>query len=334
MRPSLRPTTLALLLFVLGPSTAGQRSSAPRDRQGPSVHGDFQVIDCSLGLAPGPNGLTCIRTDIAVNRDVRVTFNQPVDLRSVTNRSLQFLDLATGLSALYFVAIDPRDPRTLVIRPLVSFDSSGNPLFGLLAGRQYLFRIRGREQDPLRDYVTSVDGTPNRTRLECALLVSGGVVDVVPGRPRVKVYVEAVLERDPETGEPVRTGRVPAEDAVDVMRSTAVELVFDDVMNPSTLANPVTGTSTFLRVHFDPDGDVTNPSDQVPVAGSFNVTLNQTASTSHVVFAPFERLPVSGPSRRPARVVLLVSSLVSDLGGNTLSNPGQWSFTTAPEDFP
>ena len=42
-------------------------------------------------------------------------------------------------------------------------------------------------------------------------------------------------------------------------------------MNPLTLVDPVTMTSQTIQVMVDPDGDTTDASDQVVVAGSFTI---------------------------------------------------------------
>ncbi|HEX6882600.1 MAG TPA: Ig-like domain-containing protein [Planctomycetota bacterium] len=309
----------ALLALVQAPRLVPPRPSAsPR---GPS----FEIVSCSLGCVPGTSGLVCRQSEIHVNEELRFTFNLPLDPASISNNSFRVLDTA-GRTPAASLSLAPGDPATLVYRPQLTFDSAGNPIFGLVAGQVYLLHIPGTEQGP-GPYLTSLDGTPNRTRLLCALVASRGVADVVPGRPFAKVYVQAVVERDAQ-GNPVRIERVPAAGATDVLRSSPIEIVFGDLMNPATLANPVTGTSTFVRVFFDPDGDVTRPADQVPVAGSFALSLDQNRASTHLLFSASGGLPPSGTQRRPGRVVLFLSPQIQDLAGQTLSNPGTTSFTT------
>lgn len=127
---------------------------------------------------------------------------------------------------------------------------------------------------------------------------------------------------------PISFASVPAHGAVDVWRQSPIEIDFADLMNPATLAHPVTGQSSFIRVHFDPDGNLQTASDQVPIAGSFSVTLDQNRIATHVRFHALGGLPASGVQREPGRVVVLLSPQIQDLGGNLLANPGSTSFTT------
>ena len=99
-------------------------------------------------------------------------------------------------------------------------------------------------------------------------------------------------------------------------------------MNPATLANPITGSSSFLHVFLDPDGNVQDRSDQVPIAGSFSISLDQVRLTTRVLFTAAGGLPASGNGPEPRRVVFEISPQVQDLGGNGVQNPGTISFTT------
>src|SRR5688572_5302800 len=316
----------SLFATLVFPLVAQQRSRPPRPRA-PRAGPPFEIVACSLGCVRGPDGFGCTETAIHVNEELRFTFSQPLDPASVNTNSFRIVD-QTGRTPAGSFRLDAQDPGTLVYRPQMSFDSAGNPIFGLMDDQTYLLHLRGTDQDAVGPYLTSVDGVPNRTRLLCTLVASEGVGDPVPGRPVAKLYVQAVLERDPVSGEPVRTGRVPAANATDVLRSSPIELVFGDLMNPATLANPVTGTSSFLRVFFDPDGDVRNVSDWVSVPGSFQLTLNQCRLTTHVFFRATGGLPASGSQRQPGRVVFQISPQVSDVAANTVFNPGVTSFVT------
>jgi hypothetical protein len=319
----------SLLLLSFAAENGLQRSTRPPGPNPPPLRsGVFEIVSCSLGCAAGTNVITCGTVDIHVNEVLRITFNQPVALTSVNNNSFRMIEVQTGRTPPAVFALDPADPNTLVYRPQMAFDSGGNPLFGLLEDRVYLLVVPGVEQDPLGPFVTSLSGAPNQRRMQCTLVTSLGVTDSVPGRPRAKIYVQAVLERDPVSGEPIRTAPVPAEGATDVLRASPIEIVFDDVMNPATIANPVTGRSDFIRVRFDPDGNVQNASDQVPVPGLFTLTIDQARSVTRAVFRAEGGLPAAGPQRNPGRVVVDLSPQIQDLGGNALVNPGRTVFTT------
>jgi hypothetical protein len=321
-----RLTFLTVVSLLALPVAAQQRS--PHRRPRPSLGGQpFELVACSLGCVRSPSGFSCRTVEVHVNEEVRLTFNRPLDLTSVSPNSFRLRD-QTGATPPGHFAIDAQDPATLVYRPAMTFDSAGQPVFGLNDGSTYLLHVPGQDQDPVGPYLTSVDGHPNRTRLQCVLVASAGVADAVPGRPHAKLHVQVVLERDPVTGEPLRIGRVPAEGAIDVLRSSPIELDFADLMNPATLANPVTGHSSFLRVFFDPDGNIMDARDWVSVPGSFTLSLDQTRLVTHVRFVALGGLPASGTGRRPGRVVFSLSSQVMDLGGNTVLNAGVTSFVT------
>lgn len=320
---------LVALVVLASPAPAQRAQAGPRLR-GPSPRssGTFELVSCSLGCVPGSSGFACRTSEIHQNDALRFTFNQPVALASVDAGSFQVFDLATGRTPPGSLHLDPLDPNTLVYRPQMSFDSAGNPLFGLQEKHVYLLRLPGLEQDPLGPFVTSVDLVPNRIRLQCQVIASLGVSDAVPGRPTAKITVQAVVERDPVSGEPIRFATVPAEGAGDVSRDGPIDIVFADLMNPATIANPVTGQSSFIRVFFDPDGDVTNVSDQVPVPGSLALSLDQERLTTRARFQADGRLPAAGLQRNPARIVVLLSPQIEDLGANRLANPGRTSFFT------
>jgi hypothetical protein len=313
-----------LALLALAPSSSGQRSARPGPRP---VRGIFEIVSCSLGCVPGPSVIGCGITDIHVNEELRITFNRPVDPASVNNNSFQVRDVS-GITPPGSFRLDPADANTLIYRPQMTFDSAGDPLFGLVDGRTYLLRLPGLSLDPLGPHVTSVDGLPNQTRMQCLLVASLGVADAVPGRPVAKLFVRAVIGRDPLSHVPVEVATVAAEGATDVLRSSPIEIVFADLMNPATVANPVTGTSTFIRVFFDPDGNLQDVSDQVLVPGSFTLTLDQVQNTTRAVFQALGGLPASGSPLAPGRVVVNLSPLIQDLAGNTLANAGTTSFTT------
>jgi hypothetical protein len=112
-------------------------------------------------------------------------------------------------------------------------------------------------------------------------------------------------------------------------------MLFDDIMNPATLANPVTGTSDFISIRVDPDGNTTTPADQVPLRGRYTVVLDQDALTTTVVFRPDNGLPSAGTDPRiKRRVVVTLPTGIRDLGGNQLVNAGQFVFTPEVIAFP
>ena len=325
--PRFAATSILVAICLVSRSLAGQRHPLPQSLDAQRARGTFEIVSCSLGCAAGVSGISCSIKQVHVNEVLRLTFNRPIDPGSVNNNSFRLID-STGRTPAGSFSLDRLDPRTLVYRPQLTFDSAGNPMFGLEFGRVYLLSVPGTNVDPLGPYITSEDGLPNRLRMQCSLVASLGVADAAPGRPAAKLSVRVVTERDPVTGAPIAFASVPAEGAVDVWRQSPIEIDFADLMNPATLAHPVTGQSSFIRVHFDPDGDLQDPSDQVPVAGSFALALDQERITTRAHFQAQGGLPASGVQRVPGRVVVILSPQIQDLGGNSLANAGSTSFTT------
>ncbi len=277
-------------------------------------------------MQTGPDSLGCGTSEIFVNQELRISFSAAVDLASVNLLAFQIVDLMTGSSPAGSFTLDPSDPRQLVFRPQISFDSGGNPIFGFREDGLYLLRLPGTALDPLGPHIRSILGEPNRTRLQCSLVASLGVLDAVPGRPSVQVTVDVVTSYD-ENGDPDGFAfDVPADGATAVYRDTDIGFLFDDLLNPATVIDPVTGQSSTIHVALDPDGDVSDPSDQVPVAGSFTLTLDQQQNTTSASFRPSASLPPSGGGASPLKVVVKFFPAITDLGGNALIDPGPIAF--------
>lgn len=296
------------------------------------------IVGCSLICSdsvgnPG-NEISCGLTNVRVNQEIRIAFSRPVDPTSVTNNSFQLTEFGTGKTPAGTFLLNPSDPRTLIYRPQLTFDSAGNPIFGLTENKSYIFKIPGAAVDPLGPFIRSTSGAPNSSSLECTLMAQG-TLDANQGRPRATTRLDIVTRYDAQ-GQPVEfQTNFPAPGAENVYRFSPVRIFFDDVMNPATLANPVTGLSTFITAFIDADGDTTDRTDQVPLAGTFTLSIDQNAGTTTAIFTPSIGLPSSGSDAlNPRRVVLEISPLVTDLGGNSLLNAGTISFTTEQILFP
>ena len=322
------PRTLGLALFLglgLGASSGCSSGSG-------SSGSSLSIESCSLGCsgAQTPGGqISCGVTDVFVNQEIRVTFTSAIDLGSVNNNTFQVVESGSGKTPPGTFVLDSTDPRVLIYKPQVAFDSSGNPIFGLTADQTYILRIPGRDLDPLGPYIQNTSGQPNRSRLQCTLVASRGIFDANPGAPQSDVFVDVLDPADP-TGQTILED-VPAQLATGVWRNSDIRIVFDDVMNPATLANPVTGVSDFIKVRVDSDGDPSTTSDQVDLSGTFDLTLNQTAARTTLIFTPNGGLPSAGTA--PRRIIVALSSLISDLGGNQLADAGEIIFTTETIEF-
>lgn len=296
--------------------------------------GSMAITACSLGCNnSGGTQISCGVTDVYMNQELQIRFTQPIDALSVSNNSFQMTELSTGKTPAGSFLIAPLDPTLLIYRPQLTFDSSGAPIFGLEDGKTYFLKVPGTALDPLGPYIKSTVGTPNSSRLQCTIVASRGVFDSKPGRPRVTMTVDKVVGYDPQGNPTDFELDVPATEQTDVYRASPVRMVFDDVMNPATLANPVTGFSSTIEAFVDADGDVSNPSDRVPLQGVFTLTVDQNALRTTVIFTPSGGFPSAGVLPDTRRIVMQLSAQITDLGGNTLINPGTTNFTTERIDF-
>lgn len=288
------------------------------------------IVSCSLGCTASSslgNQFSCGVTDVFVNQEIRVTFSRPVFIGSATNNSFQVVEVSTGKTPPGSFSVDPVDPNVLVYRPQLTFDSSGNPIFGLTENETYTIKIPGTELDALGPYIASTQGQMNASRLQCTLVASRGIFDANPGPPIASATVDIAL---PGGG---LLFDQPAQGAVNVSTGTDVRIAFDDVMNPATLANPVTGTSDSISVLIDPDGDTSDPSDQVEIEGTFTLTVDQNALRTTVVFAASGGFPSAGTGPNPRQIVVSLASTIADLGGNVLLNAGNITFTPEVINF-
>ena len=292
-----------------------------------SGSGGFEIVSCNLGCSgSGLGQVTCGIQNVHKNTEIRIRFNEEVDLASVSPFTFQVSEEGTGKTpaGTYLLGAEP---DTLVFRPDITFDSAGNPVFGFEEGSSYTLRLPGQVQDPSGPWVRSVGGGANRHRMLCTVRADLGLLDAKPGKPSVETTLVQVLFD--EQGEPVgELAGVPAAGAVDVATDSPLSLLFDDLMDPSTLVNPVSKTSQTVEVLVDADGDLATPGDRVPVGGSFAIALDQDALTTLVTFTPTDGYPSKGSDPdHPRRVVIAVSGLIRDLAGNPLDNPSQMVFT-------
>ena len=287
------------------------------------------ITSCSLGCSnSGGTQISCGVTDVYVNQELQIRFTRPVDSLTVSNNSFQMTEVTTGKTPAGSFSISPLDPNLLIYRPQLTFDSAGAPIFGLEDGKTYFLKVPGTALDPLGPYIRSTGGTPNSSRLQCTIVASRGVFDAKPGRPRMTMTVDKVIAYDVDGNPTDFALNVAASEQTDVYRLSPVRMVFDDVMNPATLANPVTGLSSTIEAFVDADGDTSNPSDRVPLQGAFTLTVDQNALRTTVIFTPSGGFPSAGATPPATRkIVMLLSAQISDLGGNTLINPGATNFT-------
>lgn len=302
--------------------TGGANSSA--------TGGPMYILTCSLGCPSGAGGLEvhCTPISIAPNQEFVVTFSRPVDASSVTSETFSIIDTLSGATPLGTRLVDPVDTRRVIFRPAITFDSQGNPSFGFASNASYSIAIKGTGQDPTGPYIRSTGGDQNTSRMSCQLATTSTPVDYVPGPPSVNVQVDLA---DLSTQDPNDfIADQPAANAVNVWRNSTIRLIFDDIMNPVTLANQATHSATFVTVKVDVDGDLSTTADQVTLAGIYVVTVDLTNLQTILTFTSGSGMPSSGdPALNPLPRLVLVSfpSAIQDLAGNPLSNAGSLSFT-------
>lgn len=301
-------TSLALTLAACGGSSSG-------DFGGPMV-----AISCSLGCSSTGAQIKCGTTQVFVNQDLWFEFSQPVDLSTVTKNTLQVTNTSTGQTPAGTYIQDPTNPRRIAFRPLLSFDSLGNPIFGFQPNSVFRVTVPGQASGDNGPFLRSQAGEANQQRIDCFVSASLGINDLVPGPPTVVVTLEDLAGAQPP---------VEAQGAEDVPRQSRVRLVFDDIMNPSTLVNPATGLSPLITVALDLDGDLATTDDQLLLQGAFQISFDFLANTTTVLFTPTGGFPSSGSDPdSPRRIVMNLPVSISDLGGNGLVNAGPVAFTT------
>jgi len=272
-----------------------------------------------------------LRLQLRNNEEILVEFSEPVDITSFNKATFRLQDENNGDLPDGSYLLDPSNPRRVIYRPLLSFNSDGSPSFGLTEGAVYSITIAGADKSP-PPYVTSMSGKALGRELRCTVTASG-INDPVAGPPQVTVLVETIRKDafgnpilDPITGLPLTESGIPADNATDVFRDSDIVLEFNDIMNPATLVNPVTGQSPSIQVFIDPDGDITDSSDQVEIFGSFVLTVFENLLRTRVTFTPAQSFPSAGSSGTPRRIVVLLPNTILDLGNNPISNTNRVSF--------
>lgn len=283
----------------------------------------------SCGLNCNSNGATggqvsCGVSSIFQNQELWVLFSKPVDFSSVNNQSFNISASQGGAVPAGTFLADPFDSRRVIFRPDLTFDTNGNPVFGLRPNTSYDIFVSGTAQGDPTPFVSSTGGNANASRLSCTILTDLGISDPVAGPPLVSTFVS-------KAGSP----SVPAAGATGVLLNSKITMVFNDLMNIGTLLLPGTGTSPSITVKLDPDGNIANSSDQVVLQGNFSFSLDQLSLQTTVVFTPSSPFPSAGANLvSPRQVIVTLQGGIKDIKGNTLANPGAVVFTAEVQSFP
>jgi len=312
---------LASLLTVVSCSGGGSDDGGG-GTSGGSSSGMF-VETCSLGCSSGQGGtsVNCTIDSIKQNQQITIVFSQPVDFTSVNSTTFQVLNVATGAAPLGSFEVDAANPRKLIFRPALTFDTTGQLVLGFVAGETYRLTIPGSSTDA-GPYIRSTSGRPNKSRLRCDVQPNG-IADVVPGNPTVEIFVDVQLFDGMGNPSGILHNQ-PAGGASDVSQNSAVKMVFADIMNPLTLFNPSTGSSNFIQVNIDRDGNPATIADQSPLAGTFSIFLDQALSRTQLDFKPN---CIPGPGLSGRQIIVRFLPGVADLAGNLMTTPPVTVFT-------
>ena len=292
--------------------------------------GRMFVLSCSLGCNNGAGGqdVTCGIVNTFVNQDIAIQFSEPVDLNWVLANQTAFkvIDNATAATPPHDFLLDPADKKRLIFRPALSFSPTGTPTFGFEDDTVYRIEVPGTISGAPGPFVQSVDGKENESRVLCTINTSEGITDPIPGPPMVQMFVDEI---DPITL--VITTKEISQVTGQVATSSLITLVFDDIMNVGTVVTPSSGTAPFITVNVDPDGNLSDPSDQVEVGGAWTFDVDEVALTTTAVFTPTGGLPSGGTGQR--KIVVNIPPQVIDLVDNSVANGGLKSFTPQVQTF-
>ncbi len=302
--------------------------------------GALFVRSCSLGCSDGSSGaqVSCQVTNTVQNTEISVLFTEPVDIGTVSASSFRVVNVDNGTTPVGEYFLDPANPNRVVYRPALTFDLNGNPSFGFDPNTAYGITIPGELQGDTGPFIRSATGRANQSRLQCTILTTDQVTDPVPGDPLVEIYADYV-EYD-AGGAQTGINRVAnafgffdqfgtdglADNLVnggaevrDVLRTGTVYILFKDVMNPATLANPITQTAPFVTIRTDPDGDLADASDRLPpVAGSYRVSVDTERLETLLSFTPATSFLSAGGGApaNPRRMAVDIPTACLDLTGN------------------
>ena len=330
--------TLALVAVLAAVVPSG--GCSPASSTSTNLPQPMHVLSCSLGCSDGTGGVLvgCSIINTFRNQEISVLFSADIDLFSVNASSFRVLDISNGTSPPGEFSIDPFNSRRLIFRPALNFDSNGNPQFGFGAFTSYLVTIPGQAQGDPPPYITSTSGRVNQSRLQCTIETSNEILDPVPGPPSVQIFTDVLLGYDGlnnpilakdqlVNGGTLLTDVWPGTNA----KLPTIRFVFDDIMNLASVVNPQTGTSPFIYVEVDNNGDLASSDDRVTHDGTFeepgppiNAFVDQTTLQTFLVYEGGTPFPSAGFQANPRRVVIDVRQGVVDLKNNgiTVANGG------------
>ncbi len=311
--------TLGLPIFAVS-GCGGSSGGGGGGSSGGSSNGAMFVQTCSLGCSSGQTGaqVSCALVSAYVNQDIAVYFSEEVDPASINSSSIKLVDVNSGGVPTGLRVVDPLNPRKVIFRPTIAFDSAGNATYGFDANRTYRILVPGTSQGDPGPFIKSRGGKSNASRLQCEIQTSLGVTDFVPGAPSFEVRVDQAIVSTPNPNDTIPN--IVGSGATDVWRNSTIRIIFNDLMNPATLAPG--GIASFVKVLVDLDNDTSTIGDRKPLAGTWVVQQDTTLLKTTMTFTAVNGIPSSGnialgPLRK---VVILVPSDVRDLNDNPVAN--------------
>lgn len=282
-----RGVALGLLLVAFG--LAGTSCGSATN----PLPAELSVVDMAF-VFPNDAPLDPTLEIIPRNTWIRIEFSKPVDAATLTRQTIRARWGAT-LTNEAFGTLRP-DGNVVRFDPTIGADGSPNP-FGF--PRNVNASIEVRAFDEASSVVHSVDGDPVVLGMTKTFAISDEFLH--ESDPPSVLGVRFIPERDPTTG--------------DVPSSSTLLVDFDEVMDFASL---VPGRDTLEpHVTFDVRYTITALNNANGVAG--RVIPGQTALSRDARSVEFR--PVFGFGPRPFEFEVRVTSGMTDLAGNSLSNP-------------
>ncbi len=306
--------------------------------------GSMYIETCNLGCGNGQGGnqVTCQYNQTAINQEIAVYFSQDVDESSIDSASFEIVDITSGASPNGTRFRDPNNPKKIVFRPAVTFESDGTISFGFLENATYRVTVEGVSQGDDGPYIRSLSGAQNQSRLLCDFRTSQPAIDLVFGPPTVAVFVKQADTATADVEDFIPDVPLTAfPEVTDVWRGSAaipsdVIFTFNDLMNPATLADPQTGLAAFVTIEVDLDGILSTTDDRTTLFGNYLVELDPIFLRTTMTFTPTDGLmpssgsldPLVNPTGLPRQIVVTVPGNLQDVAGNGIANPGVLPFVT------
>ena len=278
--------------------------------------GRFAVKSCNPTCLADP----CRLGSVAPYQAISLSFNKPIDPLTVTNETVSLEPLSPGSTTNLLRTVEG---NTVRIQPQVTLDPNGNLHYGLQANETYILSLPSHETQG-SPAVHSRRGAANQREIRCSLQTERLTQDPNPSPLTVEVFVVRDPSNAPGTLESLDSGS----NLGPIERAAAFVLVFDDLVNPMTLVDPVSGSPRGIFLNADGDGDLMTTADRFQIRADYVVEFNSAELETHVRIQPLSLLPFPGTGPRPRLCTIEFGTGIIDLFGTPLANPETRSFET------